>query len=174
VGIARGSVSEEVLGMKVRRLLLSLALAALAALALAGVASAARLDGADHGGRPLSTVLSGEQEVDPITGEPGAGDPNGSGLAKLTVNPGQEEICYELSVEGITLPAIGAHIHVGEAGENGPVVVALTPPDASGVSSGCADVSRELALAIIRNPENYYVNVHTTDFPNGAIRGQLP
>jgi len=94
-------------------------------------------------------------------------------LATLTVNPGQKEVCYELSVEDITLPAIGAHIHVGDAGENGPVVVPLTPPDASGLSSGCAEVSRELALAIIKNPENYYINVHTTDFPNGAIRGQL-
>ena len=123
---------------------------------------------------PLHNHLSGAEEVDPITGDLGAGDPNGSGLATLTVNPGQEEVCYGLSVEGITLPATGAHIHMGDAGENGPVVVPLTPPDASGVSSGCTDVSRELALEIIRNPENYYVNVHTTDFPSGAIRGQLP
>ena len=160
--------------MKQRRLFAALLLAALAALALAGPASAAKLGGADHGGRLFTTTLSGAEEVDPMTGDLGAGDPNGSGFANLTVNPGQEEVCYELSVEGITLPAIGAHIHVGDAGENGPVVVALTPPDASGVSSGCAQVSRELALAIIQNPENYYVNVHTTDFPNGAIRGQLP
>ena len=159
--------------MKQRRLLAALLLAALAALALAGPASAAKLDGADHGGRLFTTTLSGAEEIDPITGALGAGDPDGSGSATLTVNPGQEEVCYELSAEDIVLPAIGAHIHVGDAGENGPVVVPLTPPDASGVSSGCADVSRELALAIIRNPEGYYVNVHTTDFPNGAIRGQL-
>jgi hypothetical protein len=159
--------------LKRRRLLAALLLAALAALALAGPASAAKLGGADHGGRLFTTTLSGAEEVDPVTGALGAGDPDGSGLATLTVNPGQEEVCYELSVEGITLPAIGAHIHVGAAGENGPVVVPLTPPDASGVSSGCAEVSRELALEIIRNPENYYVNVHTSDFENGAIRGQL-
>ncbi len=159
--------------MKQRRLLVALLLTAIVALALAGPASAAKLGGADHGGRLFTTTLSGAEEVDPVTGALGAGDPDGSGLATLTVNPGQEEVCYELSVEGITLPAIGAHIHVGAAGENGPVVVPLTPPDASGVSSGCAEVSRELALEIIRNPENYYVNVHTSDFENGAIRGQL-
>ena len=159
--------------MKHRRLFAALLLAALAALALAGPASAAKLGGADHGGRLFTTTLSGAEEVDPITGALGAGDPDGSGLATLTVNPGQEEVCYELSVEDIMLPAIGAHIHVGDAGENGPVVVPLTPSDASELSSGCAQVSRELALAIIRNPENYYVNVHTSDFPNGAIRGQL-
>jgi hypothetical protein len=159
--------------MKLRPLFAALLLAALAALALAGTASAAKLGGAEQGGRLFTTTLSGAEEVDPITGALGAGDPDGSGLATLTVNPGQEEVCYELSVEGITLPAIGAHIHVGDAGENGPVVVPLNPPDASGVSSGCAQVPRELALAIMQNPENYYVNVHTTDFPNGALRGQL-
>ena len=94
-------------------------------------------------------------------------------MATLTVDPGQKEVCYELSVEDIMLPAIGAHLHEGDAGENGPIVVELIPPDASGVSSGCEEVSRELALAIIQDPEGYYVNVHTEDFEKGAIRGQL-
>jgi CHRD domain len=156
-----------VVGLKGRRLFLALVLAAVVALALAGAASAAKLDVADRGGKPLSTTLTGDAEV------PGPGDPDGSGTAKITVNPGQGEICYELRVEDITLRATGAHIHVGTADESGDVVVPLTAPDESGSSSGCADVSRELALAIIRNPENYYVNVHTSDFPSGAVRGQL-
>lgn len=156
-----------------KRISALLALALMLAVMAAGPALAAKLGGADQGGRLLTTTLSGAEEVDPVTGDLGAGDPDGSGLATLTVNPGQGEVCYELSVEDIVLPAIGAHIHVGDAGENGPVVVPLTPPDASGVSIGCATVSRELALAILRDPEDYYVNVHTRDFPGGAIRGQL-
>jgi hypothetical protein len=155
------------MGLKVGRVFLVLALAALLSLALAGAASAARMDGASSGGRPLSTTLTGAAE------EPDPGDPDGSGTAALTVNPGQGEICYELSAENITLPADAAHIHVGPADDFGPVVVGLSPPDQSGFSSGCAVVSRDLALAIIRNPDNYYVNVHTSDFPAGAIRGQL-
>jgi CHRD domain len=159
--------------MKGRRLLLSLVLAAVVALALAGAASAARLDVADHGGRPFSTELTGAAEV------PDPGDPNGSGTATITVNLGQEEVCWELLVNDITLPATGAHIHIGAAGVAGDVVVTLTPPvevvgvDASGFSSGCTTVERELALDILKNPENYYVNVHTSDFEDGAIRGQL-
>jgi hypothetical protein len=156
-----------------QRISLLLAMALMLAVMAAGPALAAKLGGADQGGRLFTTTLSGAEEVDPETGELGAGDPNGSGLATLAVNPGQGEVCYELSVEDIELAATGAHIHVGEAGENGPVVVPLTPPDASGVSSGCAEVSRELALAIIRDPEHYYVNVHNEEFPGGAIRGQL-
>ena len=154
--------------MKGRRLLLSLVLAAVVALALAGAASAAKLDVADHGGRPFSTELTGAAEV------PGPGDPDGSGTATITVNPGQEEVCWTIEAEGIQLPATSAHIHIGAAGVAGDVVVTLTPPDESGFSSGCAEVSREEALDILNNPENYYINVHTTDFPNGAIRGQLP
>ncbi len=101
--------------MKGRRLLLlSLVLAALVALALAGAASAARLDVADHGGRPLSTELTGAAEVPP-------GDLDGSGTATITVNPGQEEVCWEIRVQGITLPATAAHIHVGAAGTARPI-----------------------------------------------------
>ena len=158
--------------MKHRRLFAALLLAALAALALAGPASAAKIGGVDQGGRPFSTVLTGEAEVN-NEGVPNQGDLDGTGSATITVNPGQGEVCYELRVMDITLPAVGAHIHEGVAGENGPVVVPLAPPDANGVSSGCTPVSRELALEIIQDPENYYVNVHTSDFLAGALRGQL-
>ena len=159
--------------MKGRRLLVSLALSALVALSLAGAASAAKLDVADHGGRPLTTALTGAAEVPP-------GDLDGSGTATITVNPGQEEVCWEIRVQGITLPATAAHIHVGAAGTAPPnnVVVTLSAPVAGldptrGFSSGCTTVEREVALAILKNPENYYVNVHNLDHQPGALRGQL-
>jgi hypothetical protein len=82
-------------------------------------------------------------------------------------------ICYQLTVSNIMLPATAAHIHIGAAGINGAIVVPLTPPGAGGTSSGCATTSRTLVSAILDNPAGYYANVHTTDFPLGAIRGQL-
>jgi hypothetical protein len=118
-------------------------------------------------GRPFSTDLTGAAEV-------GGGDPDGSGSATVTVNPGKGEVTFSITVVDILLPATFAHIHRAEAGVNGPAVVTLAPPDASGQASGTATgVDRELALEIIRNPSAFYVNVHNPDYPGGAVRGQL-
>jgi hypothetical protein len=123
-------------------------------------------------GRPYSTTLTGEAEVTK-EGVPNQGDLDGEGTATITLNQGLGEVCFEISVSDITLPAIGAHIHVGASTTTGGIVVGLTPPDATGESSGCVSADPELIKAIRQNPEGYYVNVHTTDFPSGALRGQL-
>jgi hypothetical protein len=154
-----------------RKLTVVLVLALLGAVALAGPVYAAKLSGAEQGGRLLSTTLTGAEEVDPVTGEPGAGDPDGSGFATITVNPGQNMVCYELSVSGIA-PAFAAHIHFAPAGENGSIVVPLEPPT-DGTSTDCASVDRALAKNILKNPSFHYVNVHDAEFPNGTLRRQL-
>jgi hypothetical protein len=100
-----------------------------------------------------------------------AGDPDGRGSARITVNPGRGEICYDLTVTGIA-PATAAHIHEAPAGQAGPVVAPLMAPS-SGMSTGCVSVSREEAKDILKHPERYYVNVHNAEFPGGALRGQL-
>ena len=151
--------------MKQRRLFAALLLAAIVALAVAGPASAAKLGGADKGGRQLTTTLTGEQEV------PVRGDRDGIGSATVTVNPGQGVLCYELSVSGIA-PATDAHIHEAPVGVAGPVVVNLLPPT-NGSSGGCVEVGRAEAKDILKNPADYYVNVHNVKFPGGALRGQL-
>jgi hypothetical protein len=120
-----------------------------------------------QGGVALTATLTGAAEV------PGPGDPNGTGTATIRLRAGQGQVCFTLSVANITLPTIGAHIHIGTAAQAGDVVVALKPPNGSGTSSGCVAANRTLVAAILANPAGYYVNVHTTDFPNGAIRGQL-
>ena len=134
------------------------------------IASAATAQTAAEGGRRLTTTLTGAAEVT-AEGVPNQGDPNGMGTARITVNPGQRRICYQLTVSNIA-PATAAHIHEAPATTTGPVVVPLSPPT-GGSSAGCADVTRELALDILKNPEDYYVNVHNDDFPGGAVRGQL-
>ena len=136
--------------------------AALGALALAGPATAQ-----DDSGRKLTTTLTGAAEV------PGPGDPNGAGLFEGRVNPGQGRICYSLSAGNIG-DATAAHIHLGAAGVAGDPVLTLDTPDGDDEDSEeCQDIDRSLAQALIRDPADYYVNIHTGDFPDGAIRGQL-
>jgi len=113
--------------------------------------------------------FSGAAEV------PGPGDTDGMGVVFVSIDPSSGEVCYEEAVSGITLPAAASHIHVNSAGLSGDVVIPFpTAPDAEGKASGCTTATTEgLTGAIANNPEQYYVNVHTSDFPNGAIRAQL-
>lgn len=132
---------------------------ALTAAALSPAASAA------GNGKPFAVAMVGSVEV------PAAGDPDGFGTATLRVNPGRRELCYTLEVSGIE-PATLAHIHRAPAGSSGAPVVTLEAPT-SGTSSDCVEVARALAGAILRNPADYYVNVHNDEYPGGALRGQL-
>lgn len=113
----------------------------------------------------LRAALSGDAEV------PGPGDAAGSGSATVTVDPGRNQVCFELSVAGIA-PADKAHVHRGPPDQAGPVVVNLTPP-AEGTAGGCVEASEGVVRQIVANPGAFYVNVHNRPFPAGALRGQL-
>jgi hypothetical protein len=121
----------------------------------------------------LTTQLRGSNEV------PGPGDTDGTGVVDVNVASRSGAVCFAIAVEGITLPATAAHIHHAAAGVAGDVVVTLDPPTgfgsgATGVSAGClTKLSTSLLRDIEEHPDQYYVNVHNADFPNGAIRGQL-
>lgn len=113
------------------------------------------------------TKLTGEVE------RPLVGDPDGSGVAVVQLDPATGEVCWIYKVRGVE-PVFAAHIHIAPAGAAGPVVIPFTPPDAtSGVSMGCTTASLALVSAIVNDPSAYYVNVHNTPFPGGALRGQL-
>lgn len=140
--------------------------AVIALLAGAVGAAAAHPNKLDDG-NAFVAKLSGAAEVPP-------GDPNGSGMAHLVISPTLGQVCFKLEVEDVALPATAAHIHSGAAGVNGPVVIGLDAPGASGEVKGCkTGLDATLLNAIIASPAQYYVNVHTTDFPGGAVRGQL-
>ena len=141
-----------------RRITIALASLALLLLAFATPATA--------GGRPYTINLTGANEVT-AEGVPNQGDPDGSGTAWLWINPGQREVCWAIEVNDVE-QILAAHIHVGASTTTGPVVVPLNP-----YTGGCAEVDRELTLALITNPDGYYVNVHNMTYPGGALRGQL-
>src|SRR5438477_392260 len=68
--------------------------------------------------------------------------------------------------------AVTAHAS-GAAGVAGPVIIPLKTPNAAGTASGCSSAPRPMVAAILKAPDSFYINIHTTDFPGGAIRGQL-
>ena len=148
-----------------RRSLAALVTGLAVTLALAGVAAA------DDGGRPLSTALTGAEEA------PGPGDPNATGQADLTLNQGQNEVCFDISWADVDGEVFAGHIHVGPLGTPGPIVVTLFTGSFAGTgsTSGCAqNVDGDLIKAIRQDPTAYYVNVHSRpNFPGGAVRGQL-
>ena len=115
----------------------------------------------------LYTNLRGAAEV------PGPGDPDGKGHSLIVLKTDSLEVCWVILVRDITLPATAAHIHVGAANVAGPVVVGLSAPNARGLALGCAVVDEVLFNNLVNTPEQYYVNVHNSDFPAGAVRGQL-
>jgi hypothetical protein len=122
----------------------------------AGVLLASVLGGTAAAQTPLTATLSG----------------NGSGMANVTPDEEAGTVCYELTVT-LDPPASAAHIHRGAEGVSGPVVVPFETPS-TGTALGCAKgVDIALIGEILDNPSDFYVNVHNSAFPGGAIRGQL-
>jgi hypothetical protein len=120
----------------------------------------------------LAADLKGAREV------PGPGDPDGRGRAFVRLDGAKA--CFVLRWSRISAP-VAAHIHQGRAGVAGPVVVpffqpgtnAASLPDTLSAVAGCVDVDRDLAGRIAARPRDFYVNLHTAEFPDGAVRGQL-
>jgi hypothetical protein len=149
--------------VRIRMLVLALSFGFLGVGTMAGLSIAE--------GRPLSTALTGAAEV------PGPGDADASGVVSISLNQGLGEVCFTLSWQNIDGTVVAAHIHEAPAGVAGPVVVPLFTGAAfagTDSASGCiSGVDEALIKDIRQNPEDYYVNVHSTVFPAGGIRGQL-
>jgi hypothetical protein len=111
----------------------------------------------------LHAMLKGAEET-------GGGDADGTGELKAEVDAESGDFCYSLDAKQTAAP-VAAHIHEGAAGSDGPPVITITVTGTE--SDQCVAVEPDLLKAIIANPAGYYANVHTGDYPKGAIRGQL-
>ena len=106
--------------------------------------------------------LSGANEV-----PAGSGDPDGTGTAFLTFDDVANTVTWNIVVANLDTVILD-HIHSAPAGVNGAVVI-----DFGGVLAGGPLFDIDVA-AVLANPTNFYVNVHTSTFTGGAIRGQIP
>jgi hypothetical protein len=126
------------------------------------------------------TELTGFEEVPPVN------DTSAIGVAEFKL--GQDNIMYTLNVTDIE-NVTAAHIHGGQVGKNGPIVVTLFKEDAPTVAMTTGVLSEgNITATNLEGPmagkllsnltsamrnEQTYVNVHTQQNPNGEIRGQI-
>lgn len=94
----------------------------------------------------------------------------GAFAATLTKSGTGGALAWRLTFNGLSGPAIAAHIHVAPRGQAGPVRVPLCAPCSSG-ATGTASVDAAVLEAL--EADRAYVNVHTVINPAGEIRGQL-
>src|SRR3954471_21381716 len=156
-------------GNVVVRLQALLLIVAVLVLPLAGLWSVG-LGGAQaqSGCTTFTANLVGAEEVPP-TGS------SGTGTGTVVLNPAQNQITVNLTFAGLGTPANAAHIH----GPGAPGVIAPILFPFTGVPLAMAGSIPQQTFAI--TPAQvaelqaglYYMNVHSTPFPNGEIRGQL-
>jgi hypothetical protein len=150
----------------------SLSLSALIALSTTDQAYAVK--------RIYDAILSGQNEVPPV-------ESSATGKAEFTP-PVNETIKYRINITGISA-ATGAHIHAGQEGENGDVVAELmTDTTKNKDTSYGMTIRGNLSDSSLKGPMQgktlqdlvtamdsgeTYVNIHTTQNPEGEIRGQI-
>lgn len=108
----------------------------------------------------FTVPLLGSEEVG------GNGDLDGSGLAIFSIDDVALTIDWTITVSDVS-SITGLHIHQADAGANGAVVVNF-----NGQLTGTDVFDADLAN-LLADPTNFYVNVHTSEFSGGALRGQL-
>lgn len=134
-------------------------------------------DGTSTTTRASTTTSAADDDVVydvDLTGEavvPGPGDDSTRGTGEISVTPGGTEVCYAVAVEDLA-GVTGAHLHEGREGVAGPVAVALETP-ASGTAEGCVSTSASIVDGLANGSRSFYLQVHTTDRPDGALRGQV-
>jgi len=159
--------------MKNRRLVATVAsactlglIAGFVAVAFVGSAGAA-----SSVNKKYDVILNGTSEVPPA-------DLDGTGQGQVKIKGKTGEVCIKFKkIQGIG-PAIAAHIHQAPVGVDGPIVVVAPTPAQAGKKyqksgKGCSFPDPALVTQLQNNPSDFYLNVHTAEFPGGAIRGQL-
>jgi predicted small lipoprotein YifL len=111
----------------------------------------------------LKASMSGDQEVPPtVTGALGTGS--------LSLESPSRTVSGSIAIDGMTANA--AHIHQGEVGVSGPIIVPLAET-APGTWSVPAGTTLTDAQASAFAAGGLYFNAHSTANPNGEIRGQI-
>lgn len=137
-------------------------------------AAAGEAEGEEAEGANTDDEVQLTAELTPEAEVPGPGDDGASGSFEGTMElrEASGELCYELTASGVSSEVVSAHIHRGEEDEAGEIVIELQAP-VDGSSSGCETVEAMDLVPLLEETSSFYVNVHSQDHPDGAVRGQL-
>lgn len=122
-----------------------------------------------------SGAAATEQAVAKMNGNrvvPGPGDPNGKGRAELTLKQRQRQICFSVSYNNVNKP-VTAEIRRGTSGHTGPVKAVLFTNSSADPATGCSQETAHQVRRIRQHPRKFYLQLENSQFPKGAIRGQL-
>jgi hypothetical protein len=108
----------------------------------------------------LTATINGAQQVP-------ANNSAATGTFTGVYTPGNKQLSYTVVYQGL-VPSV-AHIHIGAPGVSGPVAIPfaqLTSP-----ITGTVTLTADQAEKLLTN--SMYVNMHSSAFPNGEIRGDI-
>jgi CHRD domain len=127
----------------------------------------------------LTAALDGAQAVPPVVA-------TATGTGRVVLNPDQDAVSVSLNVTGLSSTIAGAHIHVGAAGANGPVLFdfplpATLPPNlvinlvltAANLNPNQTTITTFAQAIDALVSGNTYFQVHTANNPGGEVRGQI-
>lgn len=115
----------------------------------------------------FTVSLHGRQEVP-------ANNSSGNGSCMITLNQTETQITVECAYRNLTSNVVGAHIHDnGPVGVNGPIRFNFNYTGGTSGTIGPVTFSTTPAQIADLRSNKWYVNIHTSNFPGGEIRGQI-
>jgi hypothetical protein len=101
-----------------------------------------------------------------------AGDSDGYARADLTVSQELGQICYDVNDIRNLGPITSLTINRAPRGQVGPAILRVSKANEGGWKN-CVGKSDWLEQSFEYQPGRYYIQISTTEYPNGAIRGQF-
>jgi hypothetical protein len=100
------------------------------------------------------------------------GDSDGYAEAELSVSDELDQICYDVNNVRNLGPITSLTINRAGRGTVGPAILRVDRAN-EGDWKNCVSKSEWLERSFEYSPGAYYIQISTTEFPNGAIRGQF-